>query len=584
MNHTITNAAGITILEPLDNNFKTGGGPVSIGGCVVVASKGKPFVPLEIQPESTWSGGKTSLEQILGSPLSKKAYGMEGLRQLSDACKECSWVNAVRVVSTKGYRYPSLAFLMFRDLKTAWATDTSYKPGDLVTDADKQWVCAVAHVASAANKPGTEPGEWLPFSGPVETAAHRYNEEVLVGDDGFWMVFYPIDGCDCQKRTVRIEDVDTARQRFTLSIYEKDDAGYESLLEGYEVGIGEDDKDDMGRPAYIETVFETRSSHFRCDFLEGTAWEDLEPILLSLEWKKSTPQLFSFSGGTDGGVPELADWLQATSVFSNEQVQVNLLFAAGNVEPDFIAKQAEIADGRHISYFFDVPPYLSPSQALEWVKELGLKSRHARCYYSALEANDPWRGGKAVWGVSGAMAAAKARGNATYTKNVPGVHYSPAGQKRGYLSRTGVKQLFPDENINRDSFHDQRINPIIPMASGGACADDDMVQHYESNYLRFGWINDVLDYIDHRFLEAASQVKFEPDGLTQEALYEQTKTIMDELVISGGLVTPRDPENDGISPYIVTVTQVEIDLWQVEWAVCITGSARRIAGQPRLIR
>lgn len=53
MNHTITNAAGITILEPLDNNFKTGGGPVSIGGCVVVASKGKPFVPLEIQPEST---------------------------------------------------------------------------------------------------------------------------------------------------------------------------------------------------------------------------------------------------------------------------------------------------------------------------------------------------------------------------------------------------------------------------------------------------------------------------------------------------------------------------------------------------
>ena len=300
MNHTITNAAGITILEPLDNNFKTGGGPVSIGGCVVVASKGKPFVPLEIQPESTWSGGKTSLEQILGSPLSKKAYGMEGLRQLSDACKECSWVNAVRVVSTKGYRYPSLAFLMFRDLKTAWATDTSYKPGDLVTDADKQWVCAVAHVASAANKPGTETGEWLPFSGPVETAAHRYNEEVLVGDDGFWMVFYPIDGCDCQKRTVRIEDVDTARQRFTLSIYEKDDAGYESLLEGYEVGIGEDDKDDMGRPAYIETVFETRSSHFRCDFLEGTAWEDLEPILLSLEWKKSTPQLFSFSGARVG--------------------------------------------------------------------------------------------------------------------------------------------------------------------------------------------------------------------------------------------------------------------------------------------
>lgn len=119
----------------------------------------------------------------------------------------------------------------------------------------------------------------------------------------------------------------------------------------------------MGRPAYIETVFETRSSHFRCDFLEGTAWEDLEPILLSLEWKKSTPQLFSFSGGTDGGVPELADWLQATSVFSNEQVQVNLLFAAATWSPTSSQSRRKSPDDRHISYFFDVPPYLSPSQA-----------------------------------------------------------------------------------------------------------------------------------------------------------------------------------------------------------------------------
>lgn len=584
MNHVITNAAGITVLEPLDNNFKTGGGPVSVGGCVVVASKGKPFVPLEIQPESTFAGGKSSLQKILGAPLPKKAYGMEGLRQLSDATKECNWVNAVRVVNSQNYRYPSLAFLLFNDLKAAWAAGTLYKTGDLVTDSDSQWLCAVEHTASDANKPGAGTGEWLAFTGPVETASHRYNEEVLVGDDGYWMVFYAVDGSDCQKRTFRIEDVDTARQRFTISIYEKDDAGYEAILERYEVGVGEDDKDDMGVPAYIETVFETRSSHFRCDFLEGTTWEKLESVLLSLEWKKSTPRAFSFSGGTDGGIPELPDWLQAASVFSNEHLQLNLLFAAGNVEPDFIVKLAEIADDRHVSFFFDAPTNLPPAQALEWVKELGLKSRHSRCYYSALEANDPWRGGKTVWGVSGAMAAAKARGNALFTKNVPGVHYAPAGQKRGYLSRTGIKQLFPDDPINRDMFYDQRINPIIPMSSGGACADDDMVQHYEANYLRFGWINDVLDYIDHRFIEAAAQVKFEPDGLTQEGLYDQLKQIMDELVIAEALVPPRDPENDGDSPYIITITQVEIDLWQAEWAVCITGAARRISGQPRLIR
>lgn len=214
------------------------------------------------------------------------------------------------------------------------------------------------------------------------------------------MVFYPVDGSDCQQRTFRIQDVDTIRQRFTISIYEKDDAGCEAILENYQVGVGEDDKDDMGVPAYIETVFETRSSHFRCDLLERTTWEKLEPVLLSLKWKKSTPRGFSFSGGTDGGIPELPDWLQAASVFSNEHLQLNLLFAAGNVEPDFIVKLAEIADDRHVS-FFDAPTNLSPAQALEWVKELGLKSRHSRCYYSALEANDPWRGGKTVWAYPG---------------------------------------------------------------------------------------------------------------------------------------------------------------------------------------
>lgn len=90
-----------------------------------MASKGKPFVPLEIQPESTFAGGKSSLEKVLGSPLPKKAYGMEGLRQLSDAAKECNWVNAVRVVNSKNYRYPSLAFLLFNDLKATWAVASS---------------------------------------------------------------------------------------------------------------------------------------------------------------------------------------------------------------------------------------------------------------------------------------------------------------------------------------------------------------------------------------------------------------------------------------------------------------------------
>ena len=31
----ITNAAKVTVLPPIDNNYKTGGGDISVGGCLV---------------------------------------------------------------------------------------------------------------------------------------------------------------------------------------------------------------------------------------------------------------------------------------------------------------------------------------------------------------------------------------------------------------------------------------------------------------------------------------------------------------------------------------------------------------------
>ncbi len=96
------------------------------------------------------------------------------------------------------------------------------------------------------------------------------------------------------------------------------------------------------------------------------------------------------------------------------------------------------------------------------------------------------------------------------------VHYAPAGENRGYLSRTGLAQLFPEDLLNRDALYEARINPVVPLRSGGCGADDDLTQWFKTNYLRFGWINDVLDYIDHRFYEGASQVKHEPDGLNQD--------------------------------------------------------------------
>jgi hypothetical protein len=166
----------------------------------------------------------------------------------------------------------------------------------------------------------------------------------------------------------------------------------------------------------------------------------------------------------------------------------------------------------------------------------------------------------------------------------PGVHYAPAGLNRAYFSRTSMTQIFPTDVIDRDEFYDARLNPVVTYTTGDTVTDDDLTMWPKSNYLRFGWINDVLDYIDHRFEEGARQLKFEPDGLTRNGLMRMMTGICDEMVTSGALVEPRNPSVDGTAPYVVTVEQVEIDLWKVTWEVCITGAARRIVGQPKLIK
>lgn len=576
MKHVITNAAEITILEPIDNTYKTGGGPVSVGATCVVASKGLPFKVKQVLSDS-W-------QDYFGKPLPKKSVGMEGLRHLADAAKKCNYINAVRVVAADA-KFPSMAFRVYRD-KPAWATATEYKEGDLIPVTGGKLICIEDHTSTGATAPtlAVPSVNFEVYTGPVETASHAYGTSLSVGD-GMWMVLYPIDGDPSTTRQVRIEKVNATTKRFRVAIYETDAIGDLVMVERLEVGIDPEDVDDMGRPAYIEAVFEQQSDHFRVDFKEGLTWADLSAIILALKSDDDTPVYNTFVGGTNGGAPTTEDWIKGWDLFRNEHVYVHDMFAAGNYDEEVIENCAEIADDRHCRFYYDCPPSLPPSQAMAWNKAMGLRSRHSRCYYAPFGANDRWRDGKTVWGASGAAAAAKATGNANFTGNVPGIHYAPAGEKRAVLARTGVVHLHPDEILNRDDFYDARINPVVVSPSGGAVIDDDLVQHFMQNYTRFGWVNDILDYIDWRFLEAAQYAKFEPDGLTRSILYSLTKEILDQLVVSGALVNPRYPEEDGITtPYVITIKQLEIDLWHVQWDVCPTGAARRIAGQPKLIR
>lgn len=566
---TITNAAEITVLKTeASATLKTGGGPVSVGATVTIASKGLPFKVHQLTADN-W-------QETTGKPLPKKVAGMEGLRHVADAIKECNYINWIRVLASDA-QFPSISldvdhtlapitaahdygaalsmgasiFLqvwpvdgdpstnrslkianVVNPLSAAWAIGTAYKVNDILTVTGGRLICitdVTGGTAPTLAAPGTK---WKVYNGQYDN-------------------------------------------RFTINFYDKDSDGDEYLLETYLVGLKTDDTDDMGRPAYIETVLEQQSNRFRCNFDEAQTFATVREALVAAG-------KIAFTGGTNGGAPTTADWNRAWDILRNDVYLIHHMFAAGNYEADVLANCADIANKRRCSFDYDVSPTLTPDQAVLWARGLGIESNQCGRQYSPYSANDPFYGGKCVWGVSGEAVAAWARGEKNFTGGTPGVHYSPAGIYRGVLSRTGLVPLH-DEQINRDDFNDARINPVVAGQNGFGVIDDALTTWYKQDYLRFKHVNNIDNYIAYRFIEAASYAKHEPDGITYRKLTRLMKEILDEMVTSGAIVTPRTPEG-GNAPYILTVKQVEIDLWSVQWDYCPTGSARRIAGQPRLIK
>ncbi|MDX5979646.1 hypothetical protein [Vreelandella alkaliphila] len=514
---TITNAADITILTLIDNTYRTIRGNNSIAACVVEAPKGPVGRVLNVHGEN-W-------RDILGKPFhAREGIKSEGLRHLNEAAEACESVQVVRVVAEDA-EFPSIGF----------------------------------------NSTGA--------AEPITKSSHKYGTTVE-SDTGVAITVYPKDGDPSTKRKISITNVDTEKERITLEVTEQDSLGADQLVERLTFSFDPDAVDDMGAPAYVESVFENFST--RLDVSVG-------PDASIADFAVTGPE--AFEGGTNGGVPTTEDYKKAWNAFRDMRVDLNFMFAAGNYDVDVLANCIEIAEGRHAQFFFDAPAQLGNDAAVNWLSNAALQSRQANCYHGAFSFQDPFYGGRAVWGYSGAVAAARARGNANFAGNVPGVHYAAAGTKRGGINRRGARALYATDPLDKDAFYTARINPILANETGpGVVIGDDLAIHFQENYSRFGWVNSITNYIVHRFMQAAAFAKFEPDGLTRDILTDLTTEMMEELVTAGALVRPRDDANGGNRPYVIKVEQVEIDLWKVTWEVCPTGAARRIAGQPKLIK
>lgn len=524
----VTTAPAIYVLPPIDNNFSSSGTLAVKGATVAVMRRGPVGKPFTITAEN-W-------QQLCGKPL-PMADGQhaEGMRHIEEALAECSSVDVVRVIAADA-RFPAV-----------YIGPSADSPSEEKVKAKSQAVRSFL----------------------TSTDAYPYGQSVEL--ENKWLALWPVDGDPCANRKIKIDQINAAAGTFRIRFIETAH-GVDTVMTGetFTASLDVEAKDDEGRVMYLPSLLEERASRFR-------ALVSPELPLASL----GNEVEILFAGGTNGGIPTNLEYKAAWTLFRHPDAAFTLGFAAGCVDGDVLAEAIAVCEGKLAQFRFDAPPAMTETAALEWLTSQNLNSYQAQCYHYPYKTADKWFGGKAVWGVSGAATASKARclTSPTGRVDVAGAHLSAAGEKRGMISRRGVEALHAVGFADPDEMVAKRLNPV----TNGTVIGDVMTVWNQQNYLRFEHVGAILNDISHEFLRAARSAKFEADGLTRSLLTELTTELCEKRVQAGALVTPRNPD-DGDSPYVVTVKQVELDLWQVEIAVCPTGVARRVAMQPILIK
>lgn len=583
----ITKAAEIVVFEPnAERTIDTSLNTYNVGATVIACNKGKVG--------EVFSVFLSNFKKLLGDPLAKSTGDLrEGLYHVADAldfsrgtsASGCPYVNVVRVVPDDA-KFPTISMAAAGTIsKDAETFGTKVEPG----------VGTVFTIYPIDGDPSINRSvvfATLDGSLGVWQANHAYEAGDFIVDE-YWTQYGWYLKCNIDHTSGATWDwadvywsgkwswtrYGVSPERFDVRIYDKNDYGDEYLLEQHTVSIKQNAKDAMGRDAFIQTVLERDSIRFRCEWNETAIdWTSIGPKLTA--FTKST-----FVGGTNGTLSSLTseNWQTAWDKHRNPHQACDLMFMAGNRDPDVIQYVAGIAKERRARLFADLNPNSRFDVALNEQMQNRIDSRFVCMMYCPVSANDLFSESRAVWGASGAVACAKAKANAIYTGKMPGIHRAIGQSDIAYLGRTGIKFLYPEDVIEPEMPVYARINRIIPGDNYGAMIGDALTCYWTEDYLRFQWVNDIISYIDKRFVYLALSLKFKPTNDYIRYATTGVKRILDECVAGGYLKKPQDPI-DGTAPYGFSVRQEELDLMVTDIWICPSGCARRQAMQPILLR
>ncbi len=408
----------------------------------------------------------------------------------------------------------------------------------------------------------------------VTASDESYGSEITL-TDGALSAVYLIDGDNELARSIEIVAANSAEYGdgfYELTLTEAQLDGSVKTLETQIISFDVNAVDGDKRTAFIDDMLSENSKRLRAvtDITLPTTFSAIAKV--------------AFAGGTSGTYSDIStvQYKAAIDTLTAAAPVFQAVIAAGCYDDVTLGALTVLADSNNVEFFYDVEPNLSFEAAVTRQLSLAMNSHFALAYHLPYSAIDPFYKTRATWGLSGFVFAAKAKG--VSTKSPTGAwHLTPAGETRATITRKGL-ELNPNMGVADEvAFVNCRLNKLGHNGLGQLMIDDALTCRTRKDALRFENQVSVDLAIGRDYINLARSFKHEPDGVTLKGLTDGMTAILDGYVASDCLVTPRDPE-EGESPYIIHVKQLESDLWQVSWDICISGSARRIIGKPRLLK
>ncbi|MBU2968785.1 hypothetical protein KO527_05405 [Pseudoalteromonas sp. C2R02] len=407
-------------------------------------------------------------------------------------------------------------------------------------------------------------------STPFFTGTETTYGNTVATPAGSWATFNIIDGDSARTRKLSVTPSSDGSKDILIELFEDNPTtGIDQLIKDWTVNLSFDAVDDLGQPIYIETPI-NKHEVLSVKVDPAAIFSEVE-VLDKAEFTKAN----------DGGAITAADMIKALDLLHNSTHYLTAYVAMGLYEATYLQKLAQYSNERLIDCFADVSPLLTYAAALTEATSLGINNYHVSMHHFPVIAEDPYYGGEAIWGVSGAVFAAKAKGRNITTGGTIGVHYSPAGVDLATLPRANTRLMdgvgVPDYNAMVTA----RLNKFSAKG-GNLFIDDSLTMWSRNDNLQLQHVGAVADEISKRFYQGSDDLRHKPDGTTERGLKKLLQKIGDDFVASGALVKPSDPAN-GDAEFTYEVKKASFDTWSCRWFLSITGTNRITIGEPILV-